>query len=92
MKNHEHHHNGHHEHEGGHDHKGHASDHHQGSHDHHDHHAHMIEDFKKRFYINTALSIPVLAFSEMIQNFFGVEFSFLGMGYVAAGLATFIFF
>lgn len=93
MKNHEHH-NGHHEHDGGHDHKRHASDHHH--HDshggHHDHHAHMIEDFKKRFYINTALSIPVLAFSEMIQNFFGVEFSFPGMGYVAAGLATFIFF
>lgn len=27
---------------------------------HHDHHIHMIQDFKWRFYINTALSMPVL--------------------------------
>ena len=58
---------------------------------HHDHHAHMIEDFKKRFYICIALSIPVLAFSEMIQGFLGLSFSFPGMSYVAAALATFIF-
>jgi len=58
---------------------------------HHDHHAHMIEDFKKRFYINTVLSIPVLAFSKMIQGFLGLSFSFQGMDFVAAALATFIF-
>lgn len=58
---------------------------------HHDHHAQMIEDFKKRFYINTALSIPVLAFSEMIQDILGFSISFPGMGYVAGALATFIF-
>ena len=62
-----------------------------GAHGHHDHHAHMIDDFKKRFYINTALSIPVLAFSKMVQGFLGISFSFPGMEYVAAGLATFIF-
>ncbi|WKN45387.1 copper-translocating P-type ATPase [Tunicatimonas pelagia] len=67
------------------------TDHERHSGGHHDHHAHMIEDFKRRFYICTALSIPVLAFSEMIQGFLGVEFSFPGMGYVAAALATFIF-
>ncbi|MEQ9186819.1 MAG: copper-translocating P-type ATPase [Cryomorphaceae bacterium] len=58
---------------------------------HQNHHAHMIEDFKKRFYINVALSIPVLAFSEMIQGFLGLSFHFPGMGYAAAALATFIF-
>ncbi len=58
---------------------------------HHDHHAQMIEDFKKRFYINTALSIPVLAFSEMIQDILGFSISFPSMGYVAGALATFIF-
>ena len=77
------------------DHRNHSEHTHSGNHDHsgghHDHHAHMIEDFKKRFYINTALSIPVLAFSEMIQGFLGFSFSFPGMGYVAAALATFIF-
>ncbi|GAB4242663.1 MAG: hypothetical protein Tsb0034_20170 [Ekhidna sp.] len=51
----------------------------------------MIEDFKKRFYINTALSIPVLAFSQMIQGFLGLSFSFPGMEYAAAVLASFIF-
>jgi Cu2+-exporting ATPase len=71
--------------------KHHHDNHDQHSGGHHDHHAHMIEDFKKRFYINTALSIPVLAFSEMIQGFLGISFSFPGMGYVAAALATFIF-
>lgn len=64
---------------------------HNHKHSHHDHHRMMIEDFKKRFYINTALSIPVLAFSAMIQNFLGLSFSFPGMEYVAAGIATFIF-
>ena len=69
----------------------HEHNHHTHSEGHHNHHAHMIEDFKKRFYINTALSIPVLAFSEMIQGFLGFSFSFSGMGYVSAALATFIF-
>lgn len=64
---------------------------HHDSNGHHDHHAHMIEDFKRRFYINTVLSIPVLAFSKMIQGFLGISFSFPGMEYAAAGLATFIF-
>ena len=72
----------------------HTEQHHEHSHHsegHHDHHGHMIEDFKKRFYICIVLSIPVLAFSEMIQGFLGLSFSFPGMGYVAAALATFIF-
>ena len=84
MDNHHHKHHDHH-------HEQHQSNDHDHSGGHHDHHAHMIEDFKKRFYINTALSIPVLAFSEMIQSFLGFSFSFQGMGYVAAALATFIF-
>ena len=76
------------------DHHKHSENHHNHSNHsggHHDHHAHMIEDFKKRFYINTAFSIPVLAFSEMIHGFLGFSFSFPGIGYVAAALATFIF-
>ena len=77
-------------HEHHHDHAGHHQGHH-GSGGHHNHHAHMIADFKRRFYINTALSVPVLAFSSMIQGFLGLSFTFPGMNYVAAALATFIF-
>lgn len=87
MENHQHHHS--HDHSDSDNH--HGTHKHHGSNDHHDHHAHMIEDFKRRFYINTALSIPVLAFSKMIQGFLGISLSFPGMEYVAVGLATFIF-
>ncbi|UCS92224.1 copper-translocating P-type ATPase [Echinicola marina] len=89
MKGHKHHHSDHHP--SGQEAMEHSSDHHHHT-GHHDHHKHMISDFKKRFYINCALSIPVLVFSEMIQHFFGFSFTFPGMVYVAAGLSSFIFF
>ena len=63
-----------------------------GSHGHHDHHAMMIEDFKKRFWISLALTIPVLALSPMIQQWLGFEFSFAGDRYVLFGLSSIIFF
>ena len=34
-------------------------------------HAHHIEEFKKKFLICLVLTIPILALSEMIQNWFG---------------------
>ena len=37
----------------------------------HDHHKMMIADFKKRFWITLILTIPILFFSPMIQDFFG---------------------
>ncbi len=40
------------------------------SHEKHDHSSH-IEDFKRRFKISLVLTIPVLIFSETIQNWFG---------------------
>ena len=30
---------------------------------HHDHHAHMVEDFKKRFWVSLVLTIPILLLS-----------------------------
>ena len=83
----DHHHHHHHRHQepGHYEHMG-----HQGHHG--NHHAHMIEDFQRRFYISTLLSIPVLLFSSMIQDFLGFEISFPGMPYVSAVLATVIFF
>src|SRR5690606_38644564 len=63
-------------------------------HSHHHGHAHhegMMNDFKKRCWISTLLSIPVLVFSPMIQEFFGYEWTFNGQSYVLFGISSFIF-
>ena len=36
----------------------------------HDHHKMMIADFRKRFWVTLVLTIPILFFSPMIQDFF----------------------
>src|SRR6056297_727471 len=55
----------------GHSSKGHSG--HNGEHDHSSHHAHMARDFKKRFFISLAVTIPVLILSPMIQRFLGIS-------------------
>lgn len=58
----------------------------------HDKHAgHSVADFRKRFIISTLVSIPVLALSHMIQQWFGFELEFAGDRYVLFALSTFIF-
>ena len=58
----------------------------------HDKHAgHHIADFWKRFIVCTIISIPVLALSQMIQQWLGFELNFPGDKYVLAVLSTFIF-
>ncbi len=65
----------------------HSHDNHQG------HHAHMVEDFRKKFWISLILSIPVLVLSPMVQMFFGIEgIGFSGDVYVRFILASIIFF
>jgi len=39
------------------------------------HHAHMVEDFKRRFWISLILTIPVLILSPLIQSL--LRFSYL---------------
>ncbi|MDZ7760421.1 MAG: heavy metal translocating P-type ATPase, partial [Desulfovermiculus sp.] len=58
-----------------------------------DHHAHMVADFKKRFWISIAATIPILILSPMIQAFLGLKqaFSFPGDAYVLWGFSTFVF-
>ncbi len=80
-------------------HHGHHHDHHEhdhGRHDqhegHHHHHEHMIEDFKKRFYISLILTVPILILSPMIQDFIGVNWRFTGDIYLLSALATVVFF
>jgi P-type Cu2+ transporter len=58
----------------------------------HDHHAMMMQDFKKRFFISLALTIPVLLLSHMIQQIFHFHFSFPYDKYVLFFLSTAIFF
>ena len=58
----------------------------------HDHHKMMIEDFKKRFWISTILSIPILVFSPMIQGFFGYEWLLPGNAYIVFGLSSIVYF
>lgn len=78
-----------HNHQNGHEHHGVNPPHgHMG----HDHHKMMIEDFKKRFWVSTVLSIPVLILSPMIQSLFGFELIFNGNQYVLFGLSSVIFF
>jgi Cu2+-exporting ATPase len=60
----------------------------------HGHHAHMVADFRRRFWISLALTIPVLALAPLIQRFLGIEgaLDFPGDSLVQALLATVIYF
>ncbi len=70
------------------DHKGH------GGHGGGDHHAHMVADFRKRFWISIAATIPILILSPMIQAFLGFEqaIAFPGDAYILWILSSFVFF
>jgi len=41
---------------------------HPDHHDHPDHHAHMAADFRKRFWISLALTLPILLLSPLLQK------------------------
>ncbi|WOV86501.1 copper-translocating P-type ATPase [Sporosarcina oncorhynchi] len=78
-----------------------SSEHHHNQHEqnpheqhsgHHNHHAHMVEDFKKRFYISLIVTIPILMLSPMIQMFLSVNWRFTGDLYILFALSTFVFF
>ena len=57
----------------------------------HAHHAGMIDDFKRRFYIVLALTIPIMALSPMIQHWLGVDWMFAGSGYILLALSSVVF-
>ncbi len=42
----------------------------------HDHHKMMIADFKKRFWLSTILTIPILVLSPMIQIYWATSWRF----------------
>ncbi len=61
---------------------------------HSSHHAHMVADFRRRFWVSLILSVPVLALAPLIQKLLGVEeaWSFRGDSLVQFAFATVIFF
>jgi Cu2+-exporting ATPase len=75
-----------------HKHKNHGHEQHHGSHDHNEHHKMMIRDFRKRFWISLALTLPVLVLSPMIQNLLNYELVFAYSKYILFGLSALIFF
>src|SRR5690625_680426 len=67
-------------------------DHSHGHSGHGGHHEHMVEDFKKRFWISLVLSIPILYLSPMIQMLIGYEVNFTGDTLLLFLLSTIVFF
>jgi Cu2+-exporting ATPase len=57
----------------------------------HDHHTMMVADFKKRFYVVLALTIPIMLLSPMIQHFMGVDWAFAGSSYILFALSSVVF-
>ena len=66
---------------------------HQHGHAGHDHGA-MVSDFRRRFWVSLALTVPVLALSPMIQQFLGLRaaLAFPGSGYVLFALSAAVYF
>jgi P-type Cu2+ transporter len=82
-----------------HDHQDHAHDHKHGdSHSHGDDHAHHTdhsgheEMFRRRFWVSLVLSIPVLLYTPMLQEWFGFSMpTFPGSDWIAPVLSVIIF-
>jgi P-type Cu2+ transporter len=58
----------------------------------HDHHAMMIADFRKRFYIVLALTLPIMLLSETIQHWMNITIKFPGSNYLILLLSSVVFF
>lgn len=58
-----------------------------------DHHAHMAEDFRKRFWISLVFTLPILVLSPMLQTLVGLReaIRFSGDIYVLFGLSSAVF-
>ncbi len=66
---------------------------HSDDHGHQGHHAHMAADFRKRFWISLALTLPILALSPLLQRLVGLReaVSFPGDLYVLFALSSAVF-
>ena len=74
---------------GGHDHDQHAG---HGGGSHHDHHAMMVADFRRRFFVSLAATVPILLLSPMLQEWLGFEgWRFPGDLWALLGLSSFVY-
>ncbi len=64
------------------------------AHDAHSHHAHMVADFRRRFWISLALTVPILAISEHFWALMGLRplISFAGDRYALFAVASIVYF
>jgi Cu2+-exporting ATPase len=55
-----------------------------------DHHRMMMADYRKRFFVSLALTVPILVFSQFIRQFFGLAdtIGFAGDQYLVFGLSV----
>ncbi len=63
--------------------------HHEG---HSEHEGHSVADFRKRFWISTAITIPILLLSHTIQEFFGFTIKLAATPYYLLALSSVVFF
>ncbi len=64
----------------------------QGGHEGHDKHAgHDPEMFRRRFWLSLALTVPVVATSHMVMDWFGYTLDFTGISLVAPVLGSIVF-
>ncbi|MEF8847096.1 MAG: hypothetical protein V5A57_01545, partial [Candidatus Paceibacterota bacterium] len=57
----------------------------------HTNHKKMAENFKRRFFVSSALTLPILLLSPLLQSWFGFTWNFTGSNYVMLALATLVF-
>ncbi|MFI5489157.1 heavy metal translocating P-type ATPase [Micromonospora echinaurantiaca] len=74
----------------GHDHVGHAS--HVGHGGHDKHAGHDPEQFRRKFWLSLALTLPIVITSHMVMNWFGYLLDFPGMSLVGPVLGSVVFF
>ncbi len=62
--------------------------------EHADHHAHMVADFRRRFWVCLVVTIPILLLSPLIQDTLNITdaLNFPGELYVLFALSSFVFF
>ncbi|PTA48263.1 heavy metal translocating P-type ATPase [Micromonospora sp. RP3T] len=64
----------------------------QGDHGGHDKHAgHDPEAFRRKFWLSLALTVPIVATSHMVMDWFGYRLDFPGIGLVGPVLGTVVF-
>ena len=58
----------------------------------HNKHSGMIAEFRKRFFVVLALTVPVMLLSPMIQDWINIDINFPGSSYVLLALSSVVFF